>query len=35
MHLRILAAAALALPVLVAAAEPTGQLNLPSFSHLP
>ena len=34
MHLRILAAIGLALPLLAAAAEPPGHLNLPSFSHL-
>jgi Domain of unknown function (DUF4252) len=34
MNLRILAAIGLALPLLAAAAEPTGRLDLPSFSHL-
>src|SRR5688572_33265974 len=34
MTLRILAAVGLAFPLLAAAAEPTGRLDLPSFSHL-
>jgi hypothetical protein len=34
MHLRILALASLALPLLASAAEPIGQLNLPSFTGL-
>ena len=34
MHLRSLAAAGLAFPLRVAAAEPAGRLDLPSFSHL-
>jgi hypothetical protein len=34
MNLRILAVVGLALPLLAAAAEPTGRLDLPSFSHL-
>lgn len=34
MHLRILAAVGLVFPLLAAAAEPTGRLDLPSFSHL-
>ena len=34
MNLRILAAVGLAFPLLVAAAEPTGRLDLPAFSHL-
>ena len=34
MHLRFLALATLALPLLASAAEPLGQLNLPSFTGL-
>lgn len=34
MKLRILAVVALALPLLATAAEPTGRLDLPAFSHL-
>jgi hypothetical protein len=34
MHLRILALASLALPLVASAAEPLGQLNLPSFTGL-
>jgi hypothetical protein len=34
MNLRILAAVGLALPLLAAAAEPNGRLDLPAFSHL-
>ena len=34
MNLRILAAVGLAFPLLAAAAQPTGRLDLPSFSHL-
>ena len=34
MTLRIFAAIALAFPLLAGAAEPTGRLDLPSFSHL-
>jgi len=34
MNLRILAVVGLAFPLLAAAAEPTGRLDLPAFSHL-
>jgi hypothetical protein len=34
MHLRFLAAIGLLFPLLAAAAEPPGQLNVPAFSHL-
>ncbi len=34
MHLRLLALTALALPLLASAAEPSGKLNLPSFTGL-